>query len=90
MNEDSAYFFLKSKLWNKVQDVHLHGNPSKSGGDNKEHKFWSVVGTEDVMRLASALKTDLKMFGYSIRDYFKALGLPEKVDVKTLEEMDLD
>ena len=73
--EDMNFFKIMANVKDKQQNI----AKSNSGPKLVEPKeFWSKVNTRYIYQLGTpnAYKYDLEMFGYSIQEYFKKLGLP--------------
>ena len=58
----------------------VHLNPARSGGDEQEVQFWSRVMPETLAEMYDIYQLDFEMFGYSIKDYFRGMGLSEKLE----------
>lgn len=77
LDEDAKYFVTAANLTSRVEADYVH-NPSMSGGDNKDCRFWSRVDPDTARRICQVFRLDFDMFGYSEKDYFRELGLIER------------
>ncbi len=77
LGSDEAYFLLKTNLTGRVeQTMHMNKSDKKRPAKfDKEREFWIRVPKEYVDMIVERYRPDLDLFGYSVDDYMRRLGL---------------
>ena len=76
MTEDVRYLANKTGLHDELEGLLGKTRVRHTGGmAAKERKFWSRVELDTIMEVKEFYRKDLLLFGYSVEEYFKNLGL---------------
>ena len=57
---------------------HPEGEFSSLGGLAKDAQYWKDMPIDLIKKIYDIYKHEFNFFGYGVREYFSAIGMPEK------------
>ena len=85
ISPDVRYLAHRTGLGSRLEDLLSATQRRKTTGmQDKEREFWSRVELGTVAKVKEFYREDLLLFGYSVEEYFRRLGLENYLTDETM------